>query len=218
MLKAIYKIENLINHKIYIGQTVNPYSRWHKHISESRKENLSYRSHLYNAMKKYGIEYFHYEILEDNITDKNELSEKEKYWIQKLNTIRPNSYNIASGGEGGNGTHAKNLQRWRKDNPDKVKININKLLQWRKEHPKEMQLIKEKIHQWRKEHPENTKAANEATKKKVRCIETGIVYESASAASKAVGGKTSAHIGQVCNGKRKTAYRYHWEWAERTED
>ena len=168
-------------------------------------------------MKKYGIEHFHYEILEDNILDKKELSEREKYWIKKLNTIRPNGYNIASGGEGGNGTHANNLKNWRERNPDKVQENIKKLLKWQKTHPEEMQQVKEKIQQWRKQHPENTKAANEASKKRVKCIETGIIYESASEASQAIGGKTSAHIGQVCNGKRKTAYKCHWEWVERTE-
>lgn len=209
----IYKIVNDLNDKIYIGKTIKTaHVRYQGHLSQ-----LNDGSAIHNAMKKYGIEHFHYEILEDNILDKKELSEREKYWIKKLNTIRPNGYNIASGGEGGNGTHANNLKNWRERNPDKVQENIKKLLKWQKTHPEEMQQVKEKIQQWRKQHPENTKAANEASKKRVKCIETGIIYESASEASQAIGGKTSAHIGQVCNGKRKTAYKCHWEWAERTE-
>ena len=31
MKKAIYKITNVINEKIYVGQTNNPSERWKKH-------------------------------------------------------------------------------------------------------------------------------------------------------------------------------------------
>ena len=186
--------------------------RFKEHCYDYKRRSFEKRP-LYAAMKKYGTEHFHVELIEET----NNPEEREKYWIKKLNTIRPNGYNIASGGEGGNGTHANNLKNWRERNPDKVQENIKKLLKWQKTHPEEMQQVKEKIQQWRKQHPENTKAANEASKKRVKCIETGIIYESASEASQAIGGKTSAHIGQVCNGKRKTAYKCHWEWVERTE-
>ena len=31
VISGIYKIENLINHKVYIGQSVNIYKRWKEH-------------------------------------------------------------------------------------------------------------------------------------------------------------------------------------------
>jgi hypothetical protein len=52
------------------------------------------------AIKKYGKENFKKEII-DTADDIIELNEKEKYWIEKLNSIVPNGYNIASGGDGG---------------------------------------------------------------------------------------------------------------------
>ena len=52
---CIYRITNLINNKIYIGQTANKYpsKRWgcHKHEATSGNDKP-----LYRAMRKYGIE------------------------------------------------------------------------------------------------------------------------------------------------------------------
>lgn len=47
----------------------------------------------------------------------------------------------------------------------------------------------------------------------VRCIETGVVYESAKIASKCVGLNSRSSIGQCCKGKLKTADGYHWMFA-----
>ena len=46
----------------------------------------------------------------------------------------------------------------------------------------------------------------------VKCVETGIVYESLREAAKAVGAST-ANICNCCKGKRHTAGGYHWEYA-----
>ena len=47
--------------------------------------------------------------------------------------------------------------------------------------------------------------------KRVRCIETGIVYESGKAAAEAMGLDPS-HISKVCRGKLKTTGGYHFEF------
>lgn len=91
MKKAIYKIENKINHKIYIGQSINPQERWKTHCTKKPK----YRSLIYNAIKKYGKESFTFEIIgwfED-------YNEKEIYYIQKYRSLVPYGYNICKGGE-----------------------------------------------------------------------------------------------------------------------
>ena len=49
--------------------------------------------------------------------------------------------------------------------------------------------------------------------KQVRCIETGIIYQSTQQASKEL--NICNHIYAVCNGKRKTCGGFHWEYAER---
>ena len=97
MKKYIYKITNLINGKIYIGQTNNPKRREREHFSlnpsilEGNKNKV-----LYNAMLKYGVQNFTFEIIEDKCENYNE---KEKFWIQYLNTLIPFGYNMTEGGE-----------------------------------------------------------------------------------------------------------------------
>ena len=51
----IYKYTNLINNKIYIGQTIQPLEERHKkHISQ-----LNDNTYFHRAIKKYGIENFY---------------------------------------------------------------------------------------------------------------------------------------------------------------
>lgn len=91
MTKAIYKITNKINGKIYIGQSSQPYERWRTHINGHK----GYTSLINQAIKKYGENNFSFEILgwfED-------YNEKEKYYIQLFKTLAPYGYNILKGGE-----------------------------------------------------------------------------------------------------------------------
>lgn len=91
MKKAIYKIENKINHKVYIGQSNNPEYRWRQHCH--RLEH--YTSLIGRAINKYGKENFTFEILgwfED-------YNEKEKEFIKQYRCLAPNGYNITEGGE-----------------------------------------------------------------------------------------------------------------------
>lgn len=49
-------------------------------------------------------------------------------------------------------------------------------------------------------------------RKKVRCIETGVVYDSAMDAERRTG-ISNSQINQCCKGKRKTAHKMRWEYA-----
>lgn len=94
----IYKITNLINGYPYIGQTVNSIeSRWKKHLEAT---NASYNYLLYNAMRKYGIENFKVEEIEQ--CDNSLLNEREKYWIKMFDSyyLNGHGYNMTLGGEG----------------------------------------------------------------------------------------------------------------------
>lgn len=92
----IYVIENIINGKKYIGldsdTTGRKNSRWLDHKSKYNKK-LRYKTKLYPAMRKYGIDNFNYYILEDNIDDPVELVLKESAYIKLYDTIT-NGYNI----------------------------------------------------------------------------------------------------------------------------
>lgn len=94
---GIYKIQNLINGHSYIGQSTNIESRWSKEQRVAFNEN----SHEYNypiskAFRKYGIENFSFEILEECSQDK--LNERERYWVAFYDTFY-NGYNQTLGGD-----------------------------------------------------------------------------------------------------------------------
>jgi group I intron endonuclease len=54
---GIYKILNLINNKIYIGQSVDICYRWKQH-KKSNSKNKYHNIYLDRAIHKYGIENF----------------------------------------------------------------------------------------------------------------------------------------------------------------
>lgn len=97
----IYKITNDINGKLYIGKTelLDPEKRWKEHLSDYKKDRNEKRP-LYLAMKKYGEEHFHFEIIEET----NNSEEREKYWIETFRTYIGfkdcNGYNATLGGDG----------------------------------------------------------------------------------------------------------------------
>ena len=79
----------------YIGQTLgNPQARIQVHFKQEGSVRLG------NAIRKYGVDEFRYEILETDIPA-DALSEREIYWIQHFNSVSPNGYNLTYGGEGG---------------------------------------------------------------------------------------------------------------------
>ena len=90
----IYKITNKINGKIYIGQ--------HKHLENEKFDQYMGSGKLIkDAISKYGIDNFTKEILEE--CTKENVNEREIYWIDKLKA-RENNYNISAGGGQGDST------------------------------------------------------------------------------------------------------------------
>lgn len=92
---GIYKITNKINEYSYIGLSTNIEDRWNQH-KNPYNWNRENKKLLYKAFQKYGLENFEFEILEE--CNPKDLSEKEKYYIEKYNTYK-NGYNSTSGGE-----------------------------------------------------------------------------------------------------------------------
>jgi group I intron endonuclease len=104
----IYKIVNLSNGKIYVGQAVShilnhkryrPYGhegRFRCHISEafSTKKNQSH--YLNNAIRKYGVADFEVELIE--CCEIANSDEREIHYIKELNSLFPNGYNLKNGG------------------------------------------------------------------------------------------------------------------------
>ena len=87
----IYKTTNNLDGKIYIGQEKNYNSKY-----------FGSGIYLNRAIKKYGLENFTKEIIEDKIETKKMLDEREIFWIEFFDSRNSEKgYNIASGGQGG---------------------------------------------------------------------------------------------------------------------
>lgn len=105
----IYKITNIVNNKIYIGQTVShilnhkkyrPYGskkRFLSHISEAFSTKKNQSIYLNNAIKKYGKDNFNVDIVE--YCECCDSDERETYFISHFNSLYPNGYNLKNGGQ-----------------------------------------------------------------------------------------------------------------------
>jgi len=92
----IYCITNIINNKKYVGKTI----RSLKTRQKSHEKLSSTTCLIDRAINKYGKHNFQWEILESNL-NKDVLNEREKYWIDQLNTRNLEiGYNISEGGDG----------------------------------------------------------------------------------------------------------------------
>ena len=80
---GIYKITNKINNNSYIGLSTHIEDRW-KYHRDPYNWNRESNKLLYKAIIKYGIDNFEFEVLEECTSA--ELSEKEKFYINKYDT------------------------------------------------------------------------------------------------------------------------------------
>jgi len=78
-MAGIYIIRNLVNNKVYIGQSIDIKRRWGEHKRKYKQESERKDSYLYKAMYKYGVDAFSFDILEE--CDKEKLNEREIYYI-----------------------------------------------------------------------------------------------------------------------------------------
>lgn len=144
-MQGIYKITNLVNNKCYIGKTNNIERRWQDHkrlaLTEGHKE---YNKVLYQAMRKYGLENFIFEIIE-NLDDYSISGEREQYWIKYYDSYY-NGYNESFGGDGGSAKgHCAGESNGRAKLTKEDVITIRKLYQEGMSQKECFELFKEKI-------------------------------------------------------------------------
>ena len=95
----IYKYTNKINNKVYIGQTTEKLERrHHRHCFQ----HINDGTYFHRALKKYGIDNFNLEIVENNIP-LIELDNREIYWIKYFDSYYTSGkgYNLTKGGKWG---------------------------------------------------------------------------------------------------------------------
>ena len=89
---VVYLIVNLLNGKMYVGQTVQPLEvRFDQH---SRADTV-----IGNAIRHYSKKNFRYGVIK-SCASKAELDKWEKFFIAALRCKAPNGYNLTDGGEG----------------------------------------------------------------------------------------------------------------------
>lgn len=211
----IYKITNDINQKIYIGKTeFTIEKRFQEHCKDAFRDRNEKRP-LYAAMRKYGIEHFHIELIEETPNPE----EREIYWIECYGSFK-NGYNATLGGDGKSyidydlvvATYAevKNIAevaRMLKISSDAVSYIL---------HIKQIDIL-------------STAQVNRNKQGKIinQYSLNGEYIQSFPSAKAAADflGKTTAtskgatsHITDVCKGKRKTAYGYKWQFAKEYND
>jgi hypothetical protein len=92
---VIYKITNVLDGKVYIGQTMRKFEDRKKEHLKSFKDNKS-QTVLIKAVLKHGVDNFNFEVVEECNND--QIDEKEIYYIKQYNSKAPNGYNVRSGG------------------------------------------------------------------------------------------------------------------------
>jgi len=95
---GIYLVRNLINKKVYIGQSINIKKRFlSHHLYDFKNEsNSSYNSKFYQALRKHGLDNFELQIVV--ICPVSELNDREKYYIEYYDSFY-NGYNSTIGGQ-----------------------------------------------------------------------------------------------------------------------
>ena len=220
----IYKITNLINNKVYIGQTANIKNR----ISCYEKLRCKSQPKIFNSIKFYGWENHSWEIIEKCVLNEDNkiINEREIFWINKFNSFK-NGLNCTSGGQNCKMSEEtkekisighKGQIPWNKgisrNQEEKLKIsNSLKGNKLSKETKAKISKGNKGKEAWNKgknmsvEFKEKVRTtlrnSTKLKRKRIICIDTGIIFESITEAARILG-FNQANLSKVCNGHRET--------------
>lgn len=237
----IYIIENLVNHRKYVGQSIK--NKLNRRVSKTLNSHTRDNQDMLNDVNKYGIDNFHSSII---LHCENYMLDYWEKWFILLYNCRKVGYNKDLGGWRGKHNEGRicpicgdTFRNYEPSCDNKFcsdecrnefykrtrKRIINKCLQCGKDY--EIHECEKKTSKFcsvacknkynSKRMKGNTysvgklNGANNGRAKKCMCLETGKVYECARYASNELG-LTSNGVAQVCNGIQKTAKGFHFVW------
>ena len=221
-MSKIYKITNDINKKVYIGKTESSLAkRFAEHCKDSQKREEEQRP-LYNAMRKYGVEHFSIELIEECDIEMDSM--REQYWIGFYKGYT-DGYNATLGGDGkayinreeildlwSSGKSLKEIveivkhdagwvsQILQSNGVDKTEIAKRSQKHWGNRAPKEVLMLDKNTNE--------VLRTFESTREAARYL---ISKDSLNPKSES---GYSSHISEVCSGKRKTCQGYKWQYAD----
>lgn len=214
---TVYKHQNKINGKIYIGITMQePEKRW-------GNNGINYKTspYFYAAIKKYGWNNFDHDILFENLTH-DEACSKEQELIRYYNSMnREFGYNSTSGGD----VFIMNEETKQKIShsmigntnglghpcSDEKKRKISESQKGRaftEEHKQKLSTAAKQRHVSCSEEKKKKLSQNYPNKRKVYCEELNIIYESVQECGRQLG-IPATNITKLCNGRGKTLKGYH---------
>lgn len=201
---VIYKITNLINGKCYIGQTSRTLEeRWYDHCSKHSRCLA-----LHSAIVKYGSENFLVEQI-DTADTQIEADYKESMWIDCLETISPNGYNLKGGGS--YGKHS-----------DEVKTKMKEY--WATHERTDAQKAAAKslgtYHKGKSHSKEWNKKIGKSHEIQIDQYDLdGVLITTWSSLKEAADALNipRGNICRVCKGERKTAHGFIWKYHDRME-
>ena len=201
----IYKVECLVNHKVYIGLTnVSVQHRWTEHIGASfNPDHSDYEFAFHRAIRKYGVDNFQVETID--IGSGEELKEKEKYWIKFYDSYNK-GYNCTLGGDG------------------QCKYNYEEIVEFYLTHNysliatcQEFKIYDQVVYSALKsfnidyKNLKNTTGKKKRNKKKIRLVELDMVFNSMKEIDEFLGKTAHPNVRRCLNGITKKAYGYTWE-------
>lgn len=213
--------------KSYIGQTIYSLKERAKTTNGTGYSNCTI---FFRAIQKYGFENFKWEVLGEFLIE--DLDEKERYFIEKENTLQPNGYNIKSGGAA-----AFEKGKLRKERINQFDLNGNFIRSYEslriaaEENNTNYQSISAVLRRIRPQlngyiyrydgEPNPEPVERKKTHGRITAqydLNDNLIqtYPSANAAALAIGKNSNAarNIRAVCLGDRLTAYGFKWKYLD----
>ena len=207
----IYKIENTINGKCYIGQTTRSFNkrydckgvgieRVYKYYKKRKGNNFGCIEELVNDIEKYGLDSFIVEEELDIAYSKESLDELEKKYIKEFNCVG-NGYNSEHGGR--NASPSSETRKKLSESHKGKTHSEETRKKIRENHP---DFSGENHPMYGKTHSEETRnkmRENNPFVKKVVCLNDGNIFNTVSECARYYK-KGKATITRICTNKSQT--------------